>query len=169
MRFSRRSSIFIAVCLGLLFPIAVFAQVATILGAAEVAKIAPTSVQLIGHNVTLQMRNATAVRFEGKQTVVAAIQDGTGYGSEVAAQYEGVLIANLPIRIGDRELGPGTYGFGFSKMGGMNLFNQNGKPLFSVDTVHDDRMAAPRPLAMVKGGDGVRLYRGKDYVILSAQ
>ena len=170
MHDSREKLVWVVIGLALmaLLPTSASAQDAVIVPKEELADLIPSSLELCGRNVAIQMRNTSAVRFEGGQHLVAAIQDGTGYGSDVAERYTGILIAELPIRIGDSDLGTGTYGFGFGTEGIMNVFDLKGEKLFSVEMLRDEEMSRPRPLAMIVQEHAVRLYRGKDYVTLSA-
>jgi len=90
--------------------------------------------------------------------------DTASYSSDVRGKYEGFLITDSPIRLGSAELGTGAYGFGFGCDGRVNIFDLGGKQVLSVGTNKDDGLKGARPLMMTKGADGVRLYRGKNYV-----
>jgi hypothetical protein len=44
-----------------------------------------------------------------------------------------------------------------------------GKDLISVSITNDKDLRRPRPLMMTAAGNGVRLYNGKNYVVIAAQ
>ena len=45
----------------------------------------------------------------------------------------------------------------------------SGKDLMSVSITNDKDLRRPRPLMMTADGTGVRLYNGKNYVVIAAQ
>jgi hypothetical protein len=53
-----------------------------------------------------------------------------------------------------------------TREGVLNVYDLAGALRFSVKTTRDASLQSPRPLAMVLAGDGVRLYRGRDYVLV---
>lgn len=141
----------------------------TILTDAELTRVVPTSFYYQGQSAPTQMRNAAAVRFATNRLVIASLVDTSGYSAEIRGKYEGFFITDSPIKIGTARLSTGAYGFGFSSDGKMNLFDIGGKLLLTVKTQNDQEMKRPRPLMMVQAGDGVRLYDGRNYVVLSAK
>jgi hypothetical protein len=44
-----------------------------------------------------------------------------------------------------------------------------GKDLMSVSITNDKDLRRPRPLTMTADGGGVRLYNGKNYIVIAAQ
>ncbi len=150
-------------------PISARGQEATVLGGDDLNRVVPTSFYFEGRSGPTQIRNAAAVRFGDKRYVIAALVDTTGYSADVREKYEGFLITDSRIRVGGSELGAGAYGFGFTKSGKLNLFDLGGNPIASIDTAKDSDIRTPRPLTMAKGGDGVRFYRGRDYVVIAAK
>jgi hypothetical protein len=44
-----------------------------------------------------------------------------------------------------------------------------GKDVLSVPVTNDKELRRPRPLMMSSDPNGVRLYNGKDYIIIAAQ
>ena len=155
--------------LSLLLPMTLAAQESVILTEKELPGVVPAGFYFEGKSASTQMYNATAVRFGEKRHVIAALVDTSGYATSVREKVEGFLIADLPFRIGGKELGVGTYAFGFTKEGMLNVFDLGGTSTLSVKATRDSGVRAPRPLSMVKGTDGIRLYRAKDYVIVSTQ
>jgi hypothetical protein len=94
--------------------------------------------------------------------------DTSGYSTEIRAKYQGFFITDSPVRLGDMELGTGAYGFGFSDDNKINIFDVGGGKLLSAGTTRDRQLRRPRPLMMMKAEDGIRLYSGRDYVVISA-
>ena len=158
------------VLLACLAPAAVTAQDnATVLTGAELTRVVPPGFYFQGQSAPTQMRNSAAARFGSKRYVVAGLVDTSGYAADVRAKYEGFFITDSPIKINDTELGIGAYGFGFTDDGKMQILDLAGNQLFSVSTTKDSALRRPRPLMMMKAGDALRLYSGKDYVTLAAR
>ena len=75
----------------------------------------------------------------------------------------------IQVSVGGQSLGTGAYGFGFSSDGKMAILDISGKELLSVATQSDKGLKRPRPLMMSKAADGIRLYSGRNYVVVAAQ
>ncbi|MFL6213474.1 MAG: hypothetical protein ACJ74J_06210 [Blastocatellia bacterium] len=140
-----------------------------ILAAKDLARVVPTSFYFQGQSGPTQMRNAAAARIGANRLVIAGLVDTTGYASDVRSRYEGFLITDSPVSVGGQSLAVGAYGFGFSSDGKMSILDISGKELLTVATQNDKGMKGPRPLMMTKAADGVRLYSGRNYVVISAQ
>ena len=115
------------------------------------------------------MRNSAAARFGTNRFVIAGLVDTSGYAADVRARYEGFLITDSAITINDSELGVGAYGFGFSNDGKLNVLDLAGKEILSVSTTKDNQLKRPRPLMMIKSGNRIRLYSGKDFAVIAAK
>ena len=135
----------------------------------QVARIVPAAFYFQGQSAPTQMRNATAMRFGEDRHVIAGLVDTSGYAADVRAKYEGFLITDVPITINGEALGIGAYGFGFSNDGKFSVMNIAGDQLLSVATTKDNALKRPRPLMMAESDSGIRLYSGKDYVVISAK
>jgi hypothetical protein len=134
-----------------------------VLTGAELARVMPPGFYFQGLSAPTQMRNSAAVRFGTKRHVLAGLVDTSGYAADVRAKYEGFLITDSPVTIGGSELGTGAYGFGFSNNRKLNILDLAGNEILSVAAIRDNQLRRPRPLMMVKSGNLVRLYSGKDY------
>jgi hypothetical protein len=164
--------LFLPLVFCLLFALSTFAiaqNTPTILAESELARVVPISFYYQGQSAPTQMRNAAAVRFAPERYVVAGLVDTSGYSAEIRGKYEGFLITDSAIRIGGVRLNTGAYGFGFSQNGKMNIFDIGGKLILTVRSKNDKDLKRPRPLMMMQAADGVRLYDGRNYVILSAR
>jgi hypothetical protein len=115
------------------------------------------------------MRNTAAARFGANRYVIAGLVDTSGYAAEVRAKYEGFLITDSPITINGSDLGVGAYGFGFSNDGKLNILDLAGNEILSVATTKESKLKRPRPLMMTSVDDGIRLYSGRDYALISAK
>jgi len=142
---------------------------ATILTGTDLSRVVPPGFYFQGLTAPTQMRNSAAARFGASRYLIAGLVDTSGYAAEVRARYEGFLITDSAITINGSELGTGAYGFGFSNDGKLNVLDLAGKEILSVTTSKDSHMNRPRPLMMIKSGNGVRLYRGKDYALIEAK
>src|SRR3989454_5492332 len=141
----------------------------TILTGAELSRVVPPGFYFQGLSAPTQMRNSAAARFGTKRFVIAGLVDTAGYAADVRAKYEGFFITDSPIAINGSDLGTGAYGFGFSNDGKMNVLDLAGNQILSVSTTKESAMKRPRPLMMTKVGDAVRLYSGKDYVVIAVK
>jgi hypothetical protein len=155
------------VCLTCFAPAVVKAQDApTVLAGAELTRVTPPGFYFQGLSAPTQMRNAAVARFGSKRYVIVGLVDTSGYAADVRAKYEGFFITDSAITINGTALGTGAYGFGFSEDGKMQILDLAGDQVLSVATTKDAVLKRPRPLMMMKAADGVRLYRGKDYIVI---
>jgi hypothetical protein len=143
------------------------AEDALMLEGESLTRVVPTSFYFEGKTGPTQMRNAAAVRFGEKRYVIAALVDTAGYSSDIRAKYEGFLITDSKISVGTQEVVPGAYGFGVTKDSKFNLFDVGGNLLWSIAGEKDTLTRTPRPLSMLKEDGGIRLYRGRNYVIVT--
>jgi hypothetical protein len=142
---------------------------AVVLTGADLTRVVPPGFYYQGLTAPTQMRNAAAARFGTNRYVIAAMVDTSGYAADVRASYEGFLITDSAISINGSDLGVGAYGFGFSNDGKLNILDLAGKKILSVSTTRDSTLKRPRPLMMTSTGDGIRLYGGKEYVVIAAK
>jgi hypothetical protein len=144
-------------------------QSAVILAGQQLARVVPPGFYFEGQSAPTQTRNSAAARFGAKRHVIAGMVDTSGYSADVRARYEGFLITDSPVSVGGEQLGPGAYGFGFTDDGKFNLFDVGGRPVLSVGVADDRRIRRPRPLMMTRGDGGVRLYGGRQFVVITAR
>jgi len=142
---------------------------AVVLTGADLTRVVPPGFYFQGLTAPTQMRNAAAVRFGTSRYVIAGMVDTSGYAADVRASYEGLLITDSAISINGSDLGVGAYGFGFSNDGKLNILDLAGSKILSVSTTRDSELKRPRPLMMTSAGAGIRLYRGKEYVVIAAK
>jgi hypothetical protein len=142
---------------------------AVVLTGADLTRVVPPGFYFQGLTAPTQMRNAAAVRFGTNRYVIAGMVDTSGYAADVRASYEGFLITDSAISINGSDLGIGAYGFGFSNDGKLNILDLAGSKILSVSTTRDSNLKRPRPLMMTSAGDGIRLYGGKEYVVIAAK
>ena len=141
----------------------------TVLTGAELTRVVPPGFYFQGLTAPTQMRNSAAARFGANRYVIVGMVDTSGYAADVRAKYEGFFITDSAVEINDQDLGIGAYGFGFSSDGKMQILNLSGDQLFQVSTTKDPSLRRPRPLMMMKSGNGVRLYSGREYVMIEAK
>jgi hypothetical protein len=142
---------------------------AVVLTGADLTRVVPPGFYFQGLTAPTQMRNAAAVRFGSNRYVIAGMVDTSGYAADVRASYEGFLITDSAISVNGSDLGVGAYGFGFSNDGKLNILDLAGNKILSVSTTRDSALKRPRPLMMTSAGDGIRLYGGKEYVVIAAK
>ncbi len=151
-------------------PVVVAAQdQAAILSGPELTRVIPPGFYFQGLSAPTQMRNSAAVRFGTNRYVLAGLVDTSGYAADVRAKYEGFLITDSAIAINGSELGTGAYGFGFTNDNRLNILDLAGNQILSVSTTKDTSLKRPRPLTMIKSGNEIRIYRGKDYAVIAVK
>jgi hypothetical protein len=155
-------------CIALLTP-AVLAEEAQMLDGEALTRVVPGSFYFEGRSGPTQTRNSAAVRFGEKRHVIAALVDTAGYSSDIRAKYEGFFITDSRVAFGDKELAAGAYGFGVTKESKFNIFDVGGNLLLSVAGAKDAGTRTPRPLALLKENGGVRFYRGRSFVVVTAK
>ena len=141
----------------------------TILTGAELTRVVPTGFYFQGLSAPTQMRNAAAARFGTTRFVIAGLVDTSGYSADVREKYVGFLITDSPISLNGETLPAGAYGFGFATAGKMTVMDLAGKDLLSVAITNDTSLRRPRPLMMADDPGGVRLYNGRNYVVIAAK
>jgi len=159
-----------AAALLLLLPAAALAQGwPRILEGAALERVIPTSFYFEGQSAPTQMRNSAAAQFGPARFVMAGLVDTSGYSSDVQAKYQGFLITDSPVFVEGARLPTGAYGFGFTSDGRLNIMDVGGRQLLTVRARRDAAIQRPRPLMMTDARRGVRLYAGRDFVVLSAR
>ncbi|MEP7075842.1 MAG: hypothetical protein ABI878_08525 [Acidobacteriota bacterium] len=139
----------------------------TVLTGAALTKVVPTSFYFAGQSAQTQMRNSAAAQFGTDRYVIVGLVDTSGYSTEISGKYEGFFITDSPVKIGDKKLDTGAYGFGFSSTGEIRIFDLASKDIFSTATTNDASIKRPRPLMITADGGNIRLYKGKVYVVVS--
>jgi hypothetical protein len=149
---------------------AAFAQSkpAGVVAAADLKSLVPTSYFYRGQSASVQMRNSAAIRTKNERYVIAALVDTSGYASDVAAKYQGLFITEMKLKVGDSELAPGEYGFGF--VGDKFVITDVGaNDVVSTSSQRDENVKRAVPLKIMEDGGRYRLYAGKKYVTLQVK
>ena len=138
-----------------------------ILPAADVERLLPPSVYFRGQSAPLQLRNAAVYRSATGVIFWASLVDTSGYSTGVRERYQFYLITEQPLRFGTVTLPAGAYGCGFLSDGTALVADLGGHDVATTALVTDAEFRHPRPLQMVADGGAVRLYLGRQYVVLS--
>jgi hypothetical protein len=165
----KANALFLLVVLGALLalPTTVASQEAVrILQGPELTRVVPPGFYFKGLSAPTQIRNSAAVR-NGDRYVVAGLVDTSGYAADVRAKFEGFFITDSAITVGGSDVATGAYGFGFTNDGKLNLLDLAGNEVLSVSTTKDTALRRPRPLMLMKSTDEIRLYNGRNYVVIA--
>jgi hypothetical protein len=165
----KANALFLLVVLGALLalPTTVASQEAVrILQGPELTRVVPPGFYFKGLSAPTQTRNSAAVR-NGDRYVVAGLVDTSGYAADVRAKFEGFFITDSAITVGGSDVATGAYGFGFTNDGKLNLLDLAGNEVLSVSTTKDTALRRPRPLMLMKSTDEIRLYNGRNYVVIA--
>jgi hypothetical protein len=131
-------------------------------------RIVPTGFYFAGQSAETQMRNSAAAQIGKDRFIIAGMVDTSGYSTEIQGIYEGFFITDSTIKIGGKTLKTGAYGFGFTKEA-INIFDLSSKQIFTAKASEDTELKRPRPLMMTADTKGIRFYKGKTYVLISAK
>ncbi len=112
----------------------------------EAAAILPKSVFYKGLSATVQGRNSAGIRFGNGDLVLVTLVDTSGYSSAVAQTYQAYLLNEVRLKIGDKVLPPGAYGFGFVGGDHIVVMDIAGNELLHENTIRDPQMTRPDPL-----------------------
>lgn len=137
----------------------------------QAAAILPTSVFYKGASAPVQGRNSAGIRFAGGKLALMALVDTSGYSSAEQQSYQGYLLNEVELKIGDKTLAPGAYGFGFIAGSRMVVMDIGGNEMMHAPTTRDEMLKHPNPLQILPDGSApghYRLYLGRSYVTLSA-
>jgi hypothetical protein len=139
-----------------------------LLTADELKKAVPTEFFFRGQKAPTQLRNSAGFQSSDGKMTIAALVDSSGYSTAIQQKYQGLLVTESKLKIGDAELAPGEYGFGFEadKFVVMNVANED---VLSVPFQTDSVLKRPVPLKMVEDGSAYKLYGGRKWVSVSLE
>jgi hypothetical protein len=140
-----------------------------ILAGLELSRVVPPGFYFQGLSAPTQMRNSAAARWGSDRHVIAGLVDTSGYSADVREKYQGFLITDSDVTIDGKTLKTGAYGFGFSNDGKVNIMDLAGNQILAGSTTKDGKLRRPRPLMMSQDGERLRLYSGRDYVLIEAK
>jgi hypothetical protein len=141
----------------------------TLVGGSDLKKVVPDTYFFRGLSATVQERNAGALKYPDGLLVIAALVDTSGYSTDIKAKYDGLFITEKTLNFGGKTIVPGEYGMGYNPQGQFHILDVAGNELAVADLVADTKEARPMPLKMSLNNGEARLYRGKKYVVISAQ
>lgn len=141
-------------------PLCAFGQTpatTTILHAGDAAKVLPDAVYFAGKSAATQLRNSGGVHYADGYYVLAVLVDTSGYSSALQEKYQGYLLTEVPLEVGDHRLPVGAYGIGFvgDHFGVLDI---GSRELLSAAASHDQAMPRPTPL-QVLDGSSAGMYR----------
>src|SRR5215471_16607292 len=135
-----------------------------LLSADELKKVVPAEYFYRGQKAPVQLRNAGGFQLADGKMTLAALVDASGYASDVAQKYQGLLIAESKISVGGSTLSPGQYGFGFTADGKFVVTDVADDDVLSASYETDQALQRPVPLKLIADGEGYKLYAGKKWV-----
>ncbi|PYV83625.1 MAG: hypothetical protein DMG93_07995 [Acidobacteria bacterium] len=141
---------------------------AGVVPSADLKTLIPNNYFYRGQSASVQLRNSAAIRTKDGKYVLAALVDTSGYASDVAAKYQGLFISEVKLKVGDAELAPGEYGFGFVA-DKFVVTDVGANDVLSAASRQDENVKRAVPLKMAEDGGEYRLYAGKKYVALQVE
>lgn len=140
-----------------------------LLNSEELKKALPATYFFGGQSAPVQLRNSAGFRTPQGQLVLAGLVVTSGYASDMAAKYQGLLISETKLQIEGSDLVPGAYGFGFTKEGKFLVMDVGTHDVLSVASKPDENLKHPVPLKITAEEGGYRLYAGKQWVSLKTE
>ena len=116
----------------------------------QVEAIMPAAVFYRGQSATIQGRNSAGIRMGGGRLVLMAIVDTGGYSTSVQEIYQAYLLTEVSLKLGDKVLQPGAYGFGFVAGNKMVVTDVGANQVLATPTVKDAGLTRPKPLQLIR-------------------
>ena len=135
-------------------------------------KALPRSFYLEGNAIPIERYHAVLLQKGPRQQVLIGLLATSGYSSDIRQKYIGMLISEMPIKLGAIHLGVGSFGFGLSKAPGahhaliFHVYNQAGQSQGTTKAVWDAAMRHPTPLRVLAQGTKVLIFIGRHKLVL---
>jgi hypothetical protein len=141
---------------------------ASILNAADAARVIPATVFFRGQVASVQARNSAGVKLPDGMFVLCALVDTSGYSTSVQQKYQAYFITEVPLDINGQMLKPGAYGVGFIGTEFI-LMDLGAHDLFTIGGNRDAALKRPTPLQILAdtAPDHYRLYINRNYVVFA--
>jgi len=117
-----------------------------------------------GNAIPTEKRNSVLLKTPSNPRVLIGLIDTTGYSSQIKKKYIGMLTEG-ELSLNGQKVSVGSYGFGLEKPvagssgdGKVMVYNQAGTQTVECAARRDADLKQPRPLQIVLGKDGARLY-----------
>jgi hypothetical protein len=142
---------------------------ASILNAADAAKMLPATVFFRGQVASVQARNSGGVKLPDGMLVLCALVDTSGYSTAVQQKYQGYFITEVALDINGQRLKPGAYGVGFIEGTKFIVMDLGAHDLFTVSGNRDAALKRPTPLQVLADSTPghYRLYINRNYVVFA--
>ena len=105
---------------------------ASIMNAADAAKVLPATVFFRGQAASVQARNSGGVKLPDGMLVLCALVDTSGYSTAVQQKYQAYFITEVALDINGQTLKPGAYGVGFIEGTKFIVMDLGAHDLFTV-------------------------------------
>jgi hypothetical protein len=135
----------------------------------ELKKAVPSEYFFRGQKAPVQVRNAVGFQGADGKMMLAALVDASGYSTAIQQKYQGMLITEIKLNIGDSTLPPGQYGFGFTSDGKFMVMDVGNDDVLSTSSETDAALQHAVPLKLVEDGRQYKLYAGKKWVGIKAE
>ena len=140
-----------------------------VLSGDELKKAVPVEYFFRGQKAPVQLRNAVGFQLANGKMTILALVDASGYSTDIQQKYQGMLITESKIQIGDQTLPPGQYGFGFAADGKFIVMDVGNSDVLTASYQTDKELQRPVPLKMGEDGAGYKLYGGRKWVGITVE
>lgn len=135
-----------------------------VLSGDDLKKAVPAEYFFRGQKAPVQLRNAVGFQLANGKMTILALVDASGYSTDIQQKYQGMLITESRIQIGDQTLPPGQYGFGFTADGKFMVMDVAENEVLAASYQTDKELQRPVPLKIIEDGAGYKLYGGRKWV-----
>ena len=135
-----------------------------VLSGDDLKKAVPAEYFFRGQKAPVQLRNAVGFQLANGKMTILALVDASGYSTDIQQKYQGMLITESRIQIGDQTLPPGQYGFGFTAGGKFMVMDVAENEVLTASYQTDKELQRPVPLKIIEDGAGYKLYGGRKWV-----
>ena len=140
-----------------------------ILSSDELGKTVPVEFFFRGQKAPVELRNAVGFQLADGKMMLAALVDASGYSTAIQQKYQGLLITESKLHLGDATLAPGQYGFGFAADGKFMIMDVGNNDVLGATYQTDQALQRAVPLKLVEDGAEYKLYAGKKWVDIRAE
>jgi len=130
----------------------------------ELKKAVPSEYFFRGQKAPVQLRNAVGFQLADGKMMLAALVDASGYSTAIQQKYQGMLVTETKLSIGDSTLPPGQYGFGFTADGKFLVMDVANTDVLTTTSQADQALQHAVPLKLVEDGSAYKLYAGKKWI-----
>jgi hypothetical protein len=127
----------------------------------QLEHLVPQTYFFAGQTATTQLRNAGAIKFSDGRYLMLALVDVSGYSTGIAQKYQGLLITQVPLKVNDKTIPPGYYGFGSPTADHFGILDVNANEIAGGKIEPSTGTERPIPLRVTSSASTVTISLGR--------